>query len=174
MDNAHDGLKWLVDQWTLKLAGILESMTDQRPEAIWKATSLEDGDSAKIPENSLVWRQILSLSPEPAVWIAAPEPVWRDLGGRALQAGGARNTWLEVVNRSVTALVPELSRRARREIVCEKGEETPEAPPNLRFIPVEVSYAAERLRLFIAFSPQLIEAAGTSGESEVLGDDLIP
>ncbi|MDQ6663973.1 MAG: flagellar motor switch protein FliN [Acidobacteriota bacterium] len=196
MENARDALKWLVEEWASKLAGILESMTDLRPETTWDAVSLDgvsvdSAPGAEIPENSLVWRQILSLSPEPAVWIAAPEPVWRDLGSRTLQAAGvenvepsdARNTWLEIVNQSVAALTPELSRRARRDIVCEKGDEAPEGPPQLRFIRVEVTYGEERLPLFIAFSSLLIAAADTSGktedearaeEAEVLGDALIP
>ncbi|MGI8991829.1 MAG: flagellar motor switch protein FliN [Bryobacteraceae bacterium] len=192
MDDERVALKWLIDRWASKLAGILESMTDRRPEAVWDSAALDEAAEEKaagpqIPENSLVWGQILSLSSEPMVWIAAPEPTWRDLGGRTLQAAGmenvepadARNTWLEVLNQSVTALAQELSRRAQEDIVCERGEEISEAPPGLRFIPVDINYGeGRRPTLFIAFNPLLIEAASITGkaleESEVPGDVPIP
>ncbi|MDQ2900960.1 MAG: flagellar motor switch protein FliN [Acidobacteriota bacterium] len=174
MDDERDDLKWLVDEWASKLAGILESMTDRRPEVIWDAASLELAAGAEIPENSLVWQQILSLSSEPTVWIAAPEPTWRDIGGRTLAAAGvenveasdARNTWLEVLNQSVAALARELGRRARKDVVCERAEEISQAPPHLRFLPVDVNYGEGRLTpLLIAFSPLLIAAASTTGKA---------
>ncbi|MDQ6700069.1 MAG: FliM/FliN family flagellar motor switch protein [Acidobacteriota bacterium] len=174
-----------MEQWTGKLVLILESMTDQRPAAVWD-TEGEPPDSPGISGASLVWAQSLSGWTDPVIWIAAPDPTWQDLGGRTLRAAGveeieeadARNTWLEVLNQSLSGLAKELSRRLEREVVCERGDECTGALPDAEFIALRIDYGdAELPPLLVAFSPVLLQALGPvpgkreEGAGEASSDD---
>ena len=171
---------WAMEQWTAKLVQILESMTDQRPSAVWDpeaelvAGAQIAGDA--LAGGSLLWEQGLSCWPEPVIWIAAPDLTWQDLGGRTLKAAGveeveeadARNTWLEVLNQSLSGLARDLSRRLEREIVCERGDESPGTPPEIEFVALRIDYGDGELPpILVAFSPVLLQTLdGVSGEAE--------
>ena len=157
---------WLMEQWTGKLVRILESMTDQRPAAVWDPDEEQPANAAIAP-GSLIWEQALSGWADPVIWIAAPGPTWQDLGGRTLRAAGveeveeadARNTWLEVLNQSLSGLAKELGRRLEREIVCERGDESFGTLPEAEFIALRIDYGDGKLPpLLVAFSPLLLQA----------------
>ncbi len=165
---------WLLEQWTAKLVQILESMTDQRPAAVWDP---EDGpvEGVGIAGASLIWEQSLSGWPEPVMWIAAPDPAWQDLGGRTLKAAGveqvedadARNTWLEVINQSLSELAKALSRRLQREVLCERGVEIPGPPAQVEFAALRIDYGDGPLPpLLVAFSPAFLQAFDGIGDGE--------
>ena len=169
---------WLMEQWTGKLVQILESMTDQRPAAVWDPEGGQPAGDA-ITGGSLIWEQSLSGWKDPVIWIAAPDPTWQDLGGRTLRAAGvvevqeadARNTWLEVLNQSLSGLAKELSRRLEREIVCGRGDERAGTLPEAEFIALRIDYGDGELPpLLVGFSPVLVQALGPilgeSGEGD--------
>lgn len=172
---------WLKEQWTAKLVLILESMTDQRPAAVWDPEG-EQAESAGTAGAALVWEQSLSRWPEPVIWIAAPDPTWQDLGGRTLKAAGveeveeadARNTWLEVINQSLSGLAKDLSRRLHGEILCERGIERAGTPPGMEFAALRIDYGDGQLPpLLIAFSPVLLQALnGNPGDREDAADGI--
>lgn len=153
-------IRRLAEEWAALLVQILESMTDQKPRI---ASKLVAGCDAG--ENPFWWEQRLSLSASPLVFVGAPARAWSELGGRTLRAAGidaveeadARNTYLEILNQSLSGLAQSLSGRLGREVSCAQGDECTQAPTTAEWALVEVAYPdAELPGIFLGFSPELI------------------
>ncbi len=168
--DAIDSVKVLLDEWGGSLAQVLESMTDQRPEVRWQVVS------GSLPEVSamvhagadvdILWlEQPFQVSPEMVVWIGAPGAVWEHAGTLTLRAAGletieaaeAKNTWLEIVGQSLSAMARSIGARLGREVTCEaEVERNPDA--ELReWASVSLRFAdAAPGPLLVALSPKLV------------------
>jgi len=161
-------LRQVVEQWTDTLAQVLESMTDQRPAVQWKAAS---GKLSQVTEaepgsevEALWWEQPLQISPNAIVWVSAAKATWEYAGTLTLtaaglesvEAGEARNTWLEILGQSLSALARSVGVLLGREITCDSGREHPPDTQVSEWAVVTLSFKETALPpLLVAFSTQL-------------------
>ena len=129
-----ENVRQLLDDWGESLAQVLESMTDQRPEILWQAVTgslSEVSPQAEDESEVLWWEQPFQISPEMVVWVAAPRAAWEHAGTLTLKAAGldtieaaeAKNTWLEILGQSLSALARSIGSLLGREVTCEAGVE---------------------------------------------------
>lgn len=153
--------RFLAEEWTRLLGQILESMTDQKPAINWEMASTS-------PEAAGMqwWEQRLSLADAPVLWVGAPEPALSELGARTLRAAGidspapadTHNTYLEILNQSLSGLAQSLGARAGREITCATGYEVGECPASAVWVAVSISYPdADLPGISLGFSLDLAE-----------------
>jgi flagellar motor switch protein FliN len=133
--DAEEPSRQVLDQWAETLAQVLESMTDQRPAVRWQAASGSLAEVATTEAGAesevLWWEQPLQVSPEAIVWVAAPRATWEHAGTLTLKAAGletveageARNTWLEILGQSLSALARSVGALLGREVTCDAGRE---------------------------------------------------
>jgi flagellar motor switch protein FliN/FliY len=166
----RDNARWLMEQWTAALAAAIESMTEQRPEALFAPQAPE----ASAPAAPLLcWEQGFKDIPQPGLWVTAPEKTWLELGGRTLRAAGieaaepadARNTYLEILSQSLAAVAQSLAARLGREVACERGGERPEPGPAVERFSVTLRYPDAELPLDAGFSLALLEALKNQEEA---------
>jgi flagellar motor switch protein FliN/FliY len=174
----------LLDQWTASLAEVVESMADQKPAVRWEAT----GTPPAGPD-LLWWEQPFQVLPGTAVWVAAPRSTWEYAGTLTLKAAGletvetneARNTWLEILGQSLSAMARSIGGVLGREVACEAGaERAPEANPEAA-ASVSLTFGdTPQDPLWIGFSPKLVAllshpAGGDAGEAPTVdaGDDAV-
>jgi len=150
-----------MEQWTAALAAALDSMTDERPEASFTpATEMPAGGEA------LCWEQSFKGIPHPGLWVKAPEKTWLDMGRRTLLAAGietaepadARNTYLEILNQSLSSLAQSLSARLAKEVVCERGCERELADESATRFSVTLRFKEGELALEAALAAALVAA----------------
>jgi flagellar motor switch protein FliN/FliY len=182
----------LLDQFAASLAQVLESMADQRLEIEWKAVSGNAADVvadvlsdivAESPGEILWWEQPLQISAEMKIWVGAPKEAWERAGTLTLKAAGldtveageARNTWLEILGQSLSPMAREIGGMLGREVTCNTGgERAPEAGVD-EWALVTLSFKDMALApLLVAFSPALIEAVSAPVDSEDLGHHDTP
>ena len=159
-DTCKELLRQLAEEWAGLLAQILESMTDQKPGAAAKLS-----DSADVGENPLWWEQKLNLAESPLIFVGAPARVWSEFGGRTLRAAGidtveesdARNTYLEILNQSLSGLAQSLSGRLGREVTCTHAAECAGPLPPAEWATVDVTYPdTEPSSILLGLSPELV------------------
>jgi flagellar motor switch protein FliN len=153
-------VRLLLDQWTAGLAQVLESMTDQKPEVSWQPGALPSADG-----DILWWEQPFQAGPETTVWVAAPHATWEHAGTLTLKAAGletveageARNTWLEILGQSLSVMARSIGALLGREVVCEAGKERPpESSPDAGGT-VTITFGETSLApLWIGFSDKLV------------------
>jgi hypothetical protein len=111
----------LVDAWGENLAQVFESMAGERPEGEGREQEL------------LWWEQPFRGAPEAKAWVATPRSTWEFAGGQTLRAAGldtvepaaARNTWLEILSQSLSAMAGAAASALGREVVCAGCGERP-------------------------------------------------
>lgn len=153
---------WLMEQWTLAMAAVLDSMTDERPEVAFAPLAAPE----PAPEAALSWEQGFKGIPQPGLWVMARETAWLELGRRTLRAAGieaaeppdARNTYLELLSQSLSSLAQAITARLGQEVLCERGGErpVPEAPHS-RFA-VTLRFRDGEVTLEAALGAELVEA----------------
>ena len=168
---------WLLEQWTAALAGAVETMSGQRPEAAWAAAAGGSGDP-----NLLWWEQPFDAAPRAVVWAGAPEAVWTELGSSVLRSAGieptdaldSRNTYLEIVTQALMSLAQALSARLGRKVNAGEGSETapPPADTNLH----EVRLGGSASPLYFTFGPAIADLFETrlSAPDEVTSPEPAP
>jgi flagellar motor switch protein FliN/FliY len=163
-------LRQILDQWIETLAQVLESMTDQRPAVRWQAASgtvveVAAGGAGAEPE-ILWWEQPLQISPDAIVWVAAPRVTWEHAGTLTLKAAGletveaseARNTWLEILGQSLSAMARSVGALLGREVTCDAGREHAPDAETREWAVVTMEFGESRLPpLVVTFSPKLQE-----------------
>lgn len=168
--DSEESSRQILDQWTETLAQVLESMTDQRPTVHWKAASASlaevcAGEAGTAPE-ILWWEQPLQVSPDAMVWVAAQKVTWEYAGTLTLKAAGletveaseARNTWLEILGQSLSALARSVGALLGREITCDAGREHAPDAETKEWAIVNMEFGESRLSpLIVTFSPKLQE-----------------
>lgn len=167
--DAEEVTKQLVDQWAETFAQVLESMTDQRPAVTWSAASgtLEKvANEAGSGADYLWWEQPLQLSPDAIIWVSAPRVTWEHAGTLTLKAAGletveaseARNTWLEILGQSLSALARAVGALLGREVTCDAGREHEPPPETTEWAVVSMSFGETSLPpMLFAFSSKLQE-----------------
>jgi flagellar motor switch protein FliN/FliY len=168
--DAEESSRQILDQWAETLAQVLESMTDQRPAVRWQASS---GSLAEVASREggaesevLWWEQPLQVSPDAVVWVAAPRAAWEHAGTLTLKAAGletvetseARNTWLEILGQSLSALARAVGALLGREVTCDAGREHPPDAETTEWAVVTMAFGDTNLPpLLVTFSPKLQE-----------------
>jgi len=154
---------WLMEQWTTAMAAVLDSMTDERPEAAF--TPLPAPESGPADEQALCWEQGFKGVPQPGLWVNARESAWLELGRRTLRAAGieaaepadARNTYLEILSQSMANLAQSITARLGKEVICERGsEKRPPNPAASRFS-VTLRFKDAELALEVALGAELVD-----------------
>lgn len=168
----------LVEDWTGRLAQIVETMSGERP--ICKVTPGGEylPPSQPPPPGSdalLWWEQQLSPEAGAAVWVGAPEPTWQALGSLALRSAGlgeaeqgdARNTYLEILSQSLSGLAQSLGADPGAAVRLEPGQEVVTPPETCKLYQVQVGLGgAEVPALFMALGRVLLEKLGVAREAE--------
>ncbi len=126
----------LLDRFADSLAQVLESMAERRPEAHWQAISgaLPEvcAEVCADPQDEMFWwEQPLQFGPEMKIWVGAPRTTWEQTGTRTLKAAGletvetgeAKNTWIEILGQSLSAVARAAGAILSREVTCEGGVE---------------------------------------------------
>ena len=119
-----------MEAWTVSLAQVIESMTDQRPEVRWTPASAPSPDAEPGGE-TLWWEQPLSGPAGMTIWLATPRPVWEHLGKLTLKAAGietaepgeSKNTFFEILGQSLSVLARGIGAALGVEVACVHGKE---------------------------------------------------
>jgi len=161
---ASEAAEGILNQWADALTQVLESMTDQRPQVVVRAAGGGVTEPAPDGVSYLWWEQPFSAAPGALAWIGAPQPTWEQIGTLTLQAAGldtttsaeARNTWLEIVGQSLSAMARALSGLLGHEVTCGSGTERPAPPESNPLASVAITLASgPQPPMLVAFSPEL-------------------
>jgi hypothetical protein len=103
------------------------------------ASAGAERDTLDVEPNGILWQQKVSIVPEPAVWVYAPEEVWKQITTGVLTSAGLdsvteddqRSTWSEVIQQSLSALATALTADVRREVTLKNGMDIPSPPGEL-------------------------------------------
>jgi len=125
---------WLARKWQEHFARALEAMADENPGGETDAHSLTPEDIGT-PETIFWRRHDFNAAASPSCWIGAAPKTWQEIGGRVLKAAGVdetdlqsvRETYVELLNQSLSALAQSISERLGIEITCKAG---PDGPPD--------------------------------------------
>lgn len=143
---------WFAGEFTALLATVLESLGGERPDlkcapppsgATLASASQETGEQ----HGAILWfEQAFPLPGKPAVWIGAPQNHWSQLAARVLGAAGvedatqARETYLEILQQSLSELARSAGRRWNQQIDGAGLTEQPSGPPAGEFYFVSGAY----------------------------------
>ena len=175
----------LLDRWVESLAEVLGSMTDQKPEVRWEATSGPFADLAGAPAAAVLWwEQPFQLAPDMTVWVAAPGPTWEFAGTLTLKAAGletvepseAKNTWFEILGQSLSGMASAIGSRLSREVTCGTGVEQAAGPEVREWASVYLTFKDAPLApLLITFSQNLLDMISAPPEVAETGEnDAVP
>jgi len=175
-----EGVRALLDELAGSMAQVLESMTDRRPEVTWRAeagamTEIDPGPEAEM----LWWQQKFQILPQPALWVGAPRGAWEELGGRTLRAAGlesvetadARNTWLEILNQSVSSTARAVGARLGEEVTCSEGAEQAPAPGSNRWFRIVLSFDSPLPPIWVTLGTALAERLDQAPPDAETGSD---
>ena len=156
--------RWLVREWSARLAEILESMAGSRPRVEWKpvlTVSNPGAEAATLAAQHgevLWWEQTFNAASGARFWVGAPQTAWSALGRRVLSAAGiddaeaaeARGTFLELVGQSLESLANAMGAHLGREVVSLERCERPEAPAGGECFQVGLSLEGEPPAVLLA------------------------
>ena len=158
----------LLDGWAATLAEVFESMADQRPEIGWSPVAWPaEPAEGQAEEAMLWWAQPFRGAPGATAWVGAARSTWEYAGVATLRAVGletvepaeARNTWLEILGQSLSAMARSIGMAIGREVVAEGGAEQAPSPDAREFASVSVKFTGADLPpVLIGFSAGLLEA----------------
>jgi flagellar motor switch protein FliN/FliY len=180
-DRQEEKAGWLVEDWTGRLAQIVETMSGERP--VFRVTpGGEDVPPSQPPppdsDALLWWEQRLSPEAGAAVWVGAPQPTWQALGGLALRSAGlaeaeqgdARNSYLEILSQSLSGLAQSLGADLGATVGPEPGQEVVTPSEACKLFEVRVALGgAEVPSLFMAVGTVLLEKLGGAGDQKAAG-----
>lgn len=170
MEGPSEAARRLAEEWSTRLAQVLESMADTPPQVAWKVA---EGELAVLSEELaaahgelLWWEQSFSALPEPVVWAGVPRQTWEPLGRRILEAAGieqaeeaeARSTFQEVLGQSLESLAHALGGYVASEVTCTRGAERVGPPVARLFFQVQLHLDGLALApVLLAFGAPLVE-----------------
>ena len=155
--------RMLADEVAGRFAQVLEAMTGAAVRTSWKP--LEPTDSPPSGEGLVWWQQPLSVAPEPAFWVGAPDATWTEIGTRSLMAAGVdqpeaadiRSTYQEILTQTLAAVAQAIGGFLHREVVCAKGGESSDYAPGLTWLCVDLHFDEDSAHpLYVALGAQLI------------------
>ncbi len=170
-----EGAGALLDGWAESLAQVFESMADQKPEIAWRPVGAPEKAEGAADGEMLWWAQPFQGVPSAAVWVGAARATWEYAGVATLRAVGletvepaeARNTWLEILGQSLSAMARAIGSMLGREVVAEGGAEQPPPADAREFASVSVKFTGADLPpLLIGFSAGLLDAISASSSPQ--------
>ncbi|MBI5283304.1 MAG: flagellar motor switch protein FliN [Candidatus Solibacter usitatus] len=167
---------WLASEWASRLGPTVSNMTAEPARA-----GLEGPGPPPQPEpDAIIWRQLLDLTPEAALWVVAPATLWRELGLMVLKAAGldepdaseVRGTFLEILQQSLSAVCSLIGARLGKEVTLAEGIAADSLPEDMDWAGVRVSASQRQLgTLYFSCAPEL---AGALEPAEVHAPGLPP
>jgi flagellar motor switch protein FliN/FliY len=157
-ETAEQIAQWIAEEWGRCLAGVIESMADQRP-----VTACDGLAVPFLPaEGALHSEQELSLGPEYVVRTSVPEPVWLEAGSRVLKAAGidevgrddALSTFHEVLSQTLSGVAQAIGARLGREVTCGTRSDRESLPE----VTLGLSLSVELPDIDLSASPVFISA----------------
>ncbi len=172
-DTLSPAYTWMLEQWLEKFSQSLEAMSDVRPSLGWQTEK-----KAELGTNAILHEE--KLGENAAIWFGVPEQVWQELGSDVLNLAGveevseleSRNTFLEIIQQSVSGLVQAMSRHLQREIPQSSSQKPSHFPEGQTYVKVFFHDKESLPPFFIAFAPTLEEWFAprvSSNEEEVQG-----
>jgi len=168
---AASNMRRLVDGWVESLAQVFESMAGERPVITWEPTegplSQEPGEDSEV----LWWEQPFILQSDTSAWVAATRRAWEYAGALTLKAAGletvdpseARNTWLEILGQSLSAMARSIGAIVGREVSCAAGSERQPSANVTDYASVTMQFAgSDAFHLTLALSPEVLELEAPS------------
>ncbi|MBN9661706.1 MAG: flagellar motor switch protein FliN [Acidobacteria bacterium] len=139
--------EWLAREWAQGVGPAISAMTGSTAQAFGvKREQLQE-----LPSTALIWRQLLDVSDEAAVWLWLPESIWLTVGRQVLESAGlsgdggaavdtaeARGTFLEVLQQSLAPIGRGAGGRLGREVRLLAGEQREAVPAGLEWQAVTV------------------------------------
>jgi flagellar motor switch protein FliN/FliY len=176
MASPDEFTNWLLDTWTARLAGVVESMAGEAPAITWQASELR-----RAGPGVLWWQQLFSLSREAALWVGAAEPTWTELGGRVLRSAGiepveaadARNTYLEIISQALSGCAQAIGSQKGEPVSCQEGSECTRPPETAAGFECTLSIGEQTLPLWVGIGPGLAGAVET-GVAERPDSEALP
>lgn len=160
-------IRSLLDQMVGSLSDVFESMAEQRPEIQWQPASGPVSSLAMDTSSEVLWwEQPLQFAPDMKIWVGAPQSTWEYAGSLVLKAAGldsveageAKNTWIEVLGQSLSVVARGAGGMLGREVSCETGSEAAPPEANKEWATLNLVFPDKTLEaVFVAFSSQLIE-----------------
>jgi flagellar motor switch protein FliN/FliY len=111
----------------------------------------------------LGWQESVSAAPGAHIFIRLPEEVWKNVGGRILQAAGlpseddasAKDAFLEVVRQSLSQLASKLGRRLGSEVELHDGRESTDIAAGVEWREVSLAFGGALPPCAIGISKEL-------------------
>jgi flagellar motor switch protein FliN/FliY len=154
---------WLIQEWTDKLAGSVEMMTENRPEV--KAGAGISITASEIPADALWFSIPLNVAPDAAILIGATEENWINIGGAALLAAGldevgredARGTYLEIIGQATSGLAREIAVRLETPVASLPPKEVKPGEPGFETVaPLDITLSQPPARrIYLGWSKGL-------------------
>jgi len=174
-----ESARQLVEGWAESLAQVFESMAGERPAIRWQPTAGPPGPETG-PENEILWwEQPFVLAADMSAWVGATQRAWEYAGALTLKAAGletvdpgeARNTWLEILGQSLSAMARSIGAAVGREVSCAAGAERHPGPNISDYAAVTMQFAgSDAFQLTLALSPEVLAlVAAPSAKAEESG-----
>jgi flagellar motor switch protein FliN/FliY len=170
-------LHWLLEEFGSQLASVFETMAGERPKV-----ELSTAPAGQ-PVASLVWKQPFQGIPG-ELFLAAPESVWTFAAEQVLRAAGMpesdaetlESTYLETLGQALGGLAQAMSARLGKEVTPEGGQKIPEAPKEIEWSGLDLTFPGGMVTLHLGPQPALLEAltpaiAAPSPGHEAADDD---
>jgi flagellar motor switch protein FliN/FliY len=149
-------IRWFAEEWAAGLTSALYAMTGEQAEGC-------AGPVVESAPAGLCWQQPLSVAPGASISILLPQEVWKEIGGRILQAAGLpsdedaalKDAFLEVVRQGLSQLASKLGRRIGSEVELHDGKETADAPAGLQWQEVSLNFGGALPPCAIGISREL-------------------
>jgi len=117
------------------------------------------------PVASLVWKQPFQGIPG-ELFLAAPESVWTFAAEQVLRAAGMpesdaetlESTYLETLGQALGGLAQAMSARLGKEVTPEGGQKIPEAPKEIEWSGLDLTFPGGMVTLHLGPQPALLEA----------------
>jgi len=170
-----DPVIWLTEEWTSRLAGSIEMMTEVRP-GVKRGSRLAPG-SPEIPPQALWFAIPLDLASNAAIFVGATEENWSHIGKSALEAAGvteinttdARNTYLEIVNQATSGVAQAFGVKIGRTVASLAPKEIQIDNPALGEVtltPIDLSLGEPPLRrIYVGWTQSLESELATPASS---------
>ena len=156
----------LGETWVASLAQVFESMAGVRPEIRWRPGDPAAAD-AGAGEETLWWEQPFPLGAGASAWVGAPAATWEYAGALTLKAAGletvdareARNTWIEMLGQSFSAVAREAGSLVGREIEAQPGVERPPGAEEREYSCLSLEFPGEApATLWFVLADSLVDA----------------
>jgi flagellar motor switch protein FliN/FliY len=167
-DRAPGPAAWLAEEWAKQLIRVMESMTGETPSTKYVPHELAPEETQPGEDGWFWWEQPFSLRPDALAWIGASTHSWQEVGNQVLKSAGVddqdresvRSTYLEIVRQALSGIAGALGARARHEVICADGRESPPAADtDLAIYSFEVTIGETVLVVLGAFTKSLWETS---------------